>query len=439
MSQHSRSLRGRLLSVSLQVLAGGTLLIGILFFINAHHEVDELFDAQLAQMARMVVDVEPGSIARHENDHPPDHRHEYERKIGFALFSQNGQLTHHSSELLLTRLPDNCNGFRNTKIDGKRWRLFCYRNPKSGEFVVAWQSHQIRNELSGKIVGTILLPIVIGLPFLALLIWLSSGKILQPVTHLSRQIAQRTPKDLAPIEYQDTPTEIVPIIDTLNQLLQRMDAALENERRFTADAAHELRTPLAGLRIQLEVAQAQQPPNAALGKALQAVDRAISLVDALLQLARLDDIGSIELQPTKLTPLIDAAIAEHQQQAQQRGIQLRMDCQRQQPVAARPELLRTLLRNLLDNALKYTPDGGQVCVSSDAQGLAVTDNGPGIEPEHRQLLQQRFARGRDETAAGHGLGLSIAARICELHRAHLSLDWAEPGRGLKVRVDFDET
>ena len=125
MGQYSRSLRGRLLSISLQVLAGGTLLIGILFFINAHHEVDELFDAQLAQMARMVVDVEPGSIARHENDRPPDHRHEYERKIGFALFSQNGKLTHHSSELLLTSIPDNCNGFRNTKIDGKRWRLFC--------------------------------------------------------------------------------------------------------------------------------------------------------------------------------------------------------------------------------------------------------------------------------------------------------------------------
>lgn len=438
MRLNPRSLRGRLLSITLQVLAGGLLLISILFFINTHHEIDELFDAQLAQMARMLVDVEPGSVARHEQDIIPEHRHEYERKIGFAMFDRQGKLIHHSSEVVVTQRPDPCRGFRNQKIDGQRWRLFCYQHPESGEFVVAWQSHHIRNELAGQIVGSILLPLAFGLPLLALMIWWSSGKVLSPVTHLSQQIAQRTPRDLAPIESEDTPTEIVPIIDTLNQLLGRMNLALENERRFTADAAHELRTPLAALRIQIEVAQAQfsDTPIAALNKALQAVDRAVSLVDALLQLARLDDISELELQPTDLQPLIEAATAEHELQAQQCGISLICDTSTSPQVAASPELLRILLRNLLDNALKYTQSGGQVNIRCGDRYIEVADNGPGIEPEQRIRLQQRFARGRDVASTGHGLGLSIAARICELHHAQLSLDWAESGQGLLVRVVF---
>lgn len=441
MRLNPRSLRGRLLSITLQVLAGGLLLISILFFINAHHEIDELFDAQLAQMARMVVDVEPGSVARHKQDVIPEHRHEYERKIGFAMFDRQGKLIHHSSEVVVMKRPDPCRGFRNQKIDGQRWRLFCYQHPESGEFVVAWQSHHIRNELAGQIVGSILLPLALGLPLLALMIWWSSGKVLSPVTQLSYQIAQRTPRDLAPIESEDTPTEIVPIIDTLNQLLGRMNSALENERRFTADAAHELRTPLAALRIQIEVAQAQfaATPIVALNKALQAVDRAVSLVDALLQLARLDDISEVELQATDLQPLIEATIAEHELPAQQRGISL--SCANQtgpQLVAARPELLRILLRNLLDNALKYTQSGGHVNISYGNSYIEVIDNGPGIEPEQRIRLQQRFARGRDVVSTGHGLGLSIAARICELHHAQLSLDWAEPNLGLRVKVVFPE-
>ena len=197
MRLNPRSLRGRLLSITLQVLAGGLLLISILFFINTHHEIDELFDAQLAQMARMVVDVEPGSVARHKQDVIPEHRHEYERKIGFAMFDRQGKLIHHSSEVVVMKRPDPCRGFRNQKIDGQRWRLFCYQHPESGEFVVAWQSHHIRNELAGQIVGSILLPLALGLPLLALMIWWSSGKVLSPVTQLSHQIAQRTPRDLA--------------------------------------------------------------------------------------------------------------------------------------------------------------------------------------------------------------------------------------------------
>ncbi|RTK97563.1 MAG: HAMP domain-containing protein [Neisseriaceae bacterium] len=441
MKLQARSLRVRLLSISLQVLAAGTLLTGILFFINAHHEIDELFDAQLVQMADMLADIEPGSLARHEQDDARQSYHEYERKIGFALFNRDGKLIHHSSTLLLETLPDDCNGFRNMRIDGRSWRMFCHRHPTRGEAIVAWQSHHIRNELAGQIVGAILLPVLIGLPFLALLIWWSSGRVLQPLTQLSRQIAQRTPKDLSPITSRDIPAEIEPIVATLNQLLHRVDEALGNERRFTADAAHELRTPLAALRIQLEVAQAQQGTTsvAALGKALHAVDRAISLVDALLQLARLDDMDTIELQATDVAPIIDAAVAEHGQQALHRRIQLQSNCPSQHTLAVRPELLRILLRNLLDNALKYTPDGGKVCISCNANELAVIDNGPGIEPEQRRLLQQRFARGRDVTVAGHGLGLSIVARICELHKAQLELNWAEPQHGLKVRIVFPRT
>ncbi len=427
-----RSLRGRLLAVSLLVLGGGLLLTAVAVFMNAHHEIDELFDAQLAQMARTVA--ASGVSRRLVSD--TRHRHDYERQIGFALFDAQGALLQQSEEGLISRLPEKCGRFRNLWQDWQHWRMFCYRDGASGNTVLAWQSHAIRNELSGKIAISLAAPLLIVLPVLALLIWLAGGRILRPVAAVSGQLAQRNEHDLTPVAVADAPQELQPLIDTANQLLLRIRLVLDNERRFTADAAHELRTPLAGVRIQLEVAQAQLAgqPSPALDKALLAVDRANGLVAALLQLARLEALQQLQWQEIDPAQLCESIVAEAAGQAAGKGMVLQMDCLAGRTVPAEPELLAVALRNLVDNALKYSPAGSVVQVGWDGRCLFVCDQGPGIDAAQREHLLQRFARGRDVTAPGHGLGLSIVMRICELHRARLALDPVSPAGGLRAAI-----
>lgn len=435
-----RSLKSRLLLTTLAVIALGSLLIGGLLLAHARHEIDELFDAQLAQMARTLL----AQRQQHDDgeDHrPAPHRHEYERKIGFALFDDDGELIRHSSEAQISTLPPRCHGFQTIRHRAEDLRLFCSTDEDSGHVIVAWQSQTIRNELAGKIVGTIFLPMLLGLPLLAFAVWWAVGRTLRPLTGLSAQIGQRSAKDLAPIDPGSAPTEISPIITTLNQLLARIAAALEQERRFTADAAHELRTPLAALRIQIEVAQGQNDlaaGKATLGKAIQAVDRATSLVEQLLQLARLDELTSISRHHIELQQLAQAELDEHASAARGKHIRLVLEVDSPQPVEGHPELLRILLRNLLNNAIQYTPDGGTAGIRVHGRSIAVFDNGPGIAEAERQSLLQRFARGKDAGGTGHGLGLSIVSRIAELHQATIRLQHANATSGLLVLLEFPQ-
>lgn len=433
-----RSLKSRLLVTTLVVITLGSILIGGLLLAHARHEIDELFDAQLAQMARTLL-AQRQQHDDNEDHRPALHRHEYERKIGFALFDDKGELIGHSNETQISALPAHCHGFQTIRHQAEDLRLFCSTDRISGHVIVAWQSQAIRNELAGKIVGTIFLPILLGLPLLAFAVWWAIGRTLQPLTGLSTQIGQRSARDLAPIDPGSAPAEISPIIATLNQLLTRIEAALEQERRFTADAAHELRTPLAALRIQIEVAQEQNDLAAnkvTLAKAIQAVDRATSLVEQLLQLARLDEMAGISRSPLDLQQLARAELNEHAAAACAKHIQLLFEADSPQPVDGHPELLRILLRNLLNNAIQYTPDGGKAGIRIHGCSIAVFDNGPGIATTERQHLLQRFARGKDAGGTGHGLGLSIVSRIAELHQATLSLQHADSAGGLLVRLDF---
>lgn len=437
------SLKWQLLLTTLGVIGAGSLLIGAVLLAHARHEIDELFDAQLAQMARTLL-VQGQQGGDDDADHPaPAHRHEYERKIGFALFDHDGRLLRSSSsEPAFSHLPDDCEGFHSRKLRGQRLRTFCASDGDSGHIIVAWQNHAIRNELAGKIVGTIFLPVLLGIPLLAALVWWSIGRVLQPLTGLSQQIGQRSARDLAPIDPASVPDEIEPIISKLNQLLGRIASALEQERRFTADAAHELRTPLAALQIQIEVAQGQPDPQASritLNKALVAVRRATSLVEQLLQLARLDEVSGIALQPVALDELATALLADHADMAAHKQIELALEGSAPQPVLGQCDLLQIMLRNLLTNAIQYTPPGGQVTLQLAPGRIEVIDNGPGIDTGERQRLLQRFARGSEVSNSGHGLGLSIVTRIAELHQARFELADAPTGHGLRATVEFPHT
>jgi two-component system sensor histidine kinase QseC len=279
---------------------------------------------------------------------------------------------------------------------------------------------------------------------LALIIWTGVGRGLGPLKKVAGEIAQRSPSQLQPLAVRDTPEEIRPLADSLNRLLGRLDEALESERRFTANAAHELRTPLAGLKTQAQVAlRATGEPQRIqmLNKILEGVDRATHLVGQMLTLARLDpDAAAVQYGPVDLVQTAVAVVAERAPSALEKNIEIELTEDSRGTVNGDAAALAILIRNLADNAIRYTPSGGrvEVSVATRVEGvtLTVTDNGPGIPELERARVFERFYRAPGSGGQGCGLGLSIAQRIAELHGASIELAAPVTGSGLRVTVRF---
>lgn len=310
-----------------------------------------------------------------------------------------------------------------------------------------------RAELAGEIAEHLLKPMLVALPGLALVLVIAVGLALRPLRRLSDDIAARAPDRLTPIDGSDTPREILPLIERLNRLFTEIDRALHNERRFTADAAHELRTPLAALQAQAQVALGatdEATRRHALHQILAACERATRLVTQLLTLARLDAGQAPPMQELGLHALAAQVLAELAGDAIARDCELVLgegDAQ----VRGDPTLLQAALRNLVDNALKHGA-ARQVELSIARAGpdavLCIADDGRGVPAAERQTVRQRFRRGagadagdaapaaseRGPVAPGSGLGLSIVDRIVELHSGSLVLDDGPGGRGLAVRI-----
>jgi signal transduction histidine kinase len=301
-----------------------------------------------------------------------------------------------------------------------------------------------RHELLEHFVGVLLSPLLLGLPVLGGWIWFATRRGLSPLVEVAQEIEQRTADQLDPVIPETAPAELQPLLKALNSLFSRLGMSIERERAFTADAAHELRTPLAALVAQAEVAARARDSGErehALAQILIGSHRAARLVDQLLTLARLDPTSSLAMEPVRLDVLLTNGCAEHGAVALERGIELELDAVAETTVRGHADMLGILVRNLLDNALRYTPSGGLVKVAlsagEDAVVLVVSDNGPGIPAGKRGDAMRRFHRLADQASEGSGLGLSIVARIAELHGANLELGdgLGEPGGpGLAVTV-----
>jgi len=268
---------------------------------------------------------------------------------------------------------------------------------------------------------------------------------LSPLRRISTEVAHREPANLAPLEESGAPAEIAPLVRALNLLLARVEHTLESERRFTADAAHELRTPLAALKIQAQVAlRAEQGEqrSLALENLLLGVDRATHLIEQLLTLARLEPAEGMPalMANCDLAVMARQVLAEQASAALDKEIELDLRAPDSVMIQGNTGMLGILLRNLVDNAIRYAPQQGRVSVSLLSGGgrvrLEVQDSGPGIPEQERQRVFDRFYRILGNAAAGSGLGLSIVKRIADLHGASLSLAAGEHGVGLKVSVDF---
>ena len=337
---------------------------------------------------------------------------------------------------------DKRKGFRTVLIGVVPWRVFVLRSPDHGFEVQVGQPLEARTEIFEELAENLTWPALGLLTLLGVVIWLAVGRLLRPIELTALAIARKTPEDLAPVQTTDPPLELAPIIASLNTVFGRLDKALQAERRFTADAAHELRTPLAALRMKIQLLERQQPEHqSSLRKLYEDADRCTALVENLLALARLDAgrEDALVREAVDLATLCDELHRSYAAQAEARQIDLQIDC-RAAMLYGNAELLRVALRNLFDNVLRYCPPGSRVRIEArpGAQGvrLTVRDDGPGVPEPLRSQLARRFFRVLGSEQTGSGLGLSIVERIAALHGASLRFEEGLDRRGLGVILDF---
>lgn len=435
------SLRRRLLGLLLGGLTACWVATVAFSYVDAHHEIDELFDAQLAQAGQALL-----ALASHEGEGVEelgDIAHKYQRRLRFQIWRADGHLllrSNNAPDTPMTTSP----GFSET--DGKEghWRFFAQWNAERSLQVQVSENHHIRDELIGHIAWRLVLPALFGLPLLGIWVWAATRRGMSALDGVAAQIAQRAPEQLQAVTPASAPVEIRPLLEALNGLFLRVDEALEAERRFTADAAHELRTPLAGLQAQLQVAlraRDQEERERSLGNLQVGLERASHLVDQMLHLARLDpERGLPVIAPVDLAALAEDVCAELGPAILARHLEFDLEVTARAVARGQADWLRVLLRNLVDNAVRYTPDGGRLRVvvghRDGRPWLAVEDSGPGIPEADREAVLRRFHRLDQSGQPGSGLGLSIVARIAELHGAALCLGEGPDGGGLSVGVLF---
>lgn len=437
-----RSLAGLLLALLISAVTLTSLATAAISYFTARGEVDEILDGHLAQAASLLI-VQLG----HELDEIDTERaptlHEDARKVAFQVWEGARVLRLRSANAPLDALAGPAGGFSERLVDGRRWRIFSQWSGDRGYLVHVAERADTREKLARKLAARQLQPMLVAIPLLALLVWLAVRRGLHPLRALARQVAQREAQNLSPVEATTAPREVQPLVAQLNALLARLGASLDTERRFTADAAHELRTPLAAIRTQAQVALGEHEDGArrhALEAVLAGCDRLTRLIEQLLTLSRLDaQDAETRFSSCALNELAAQAVAESAPAAAAKDIELALEAPRPLEVRGNADLLRACLRNLLDNAVRYSPAGASVRLTlSDEAGRAritVEDSGPGIPREERDRVLERFHRLLGSGAEGSGLGLSIVARIVELHHAELRLEDSTLG-GLKVTIDL---
>jgi len=451
------SIRRRLLVTLLSITTLVWLFTMLESYHETQHEIEELFDAQLAQSARTLLTVAGHELSELEGIPDVAHIHflparkdgeeeglDYENKLAYQLWIQpQNKMILRSFSAPEEALSTKTNGYSTESLNGKAWRIFSLYDPTSGFQIKMGESLEIRQELSNEIATRMAVPMLIALPLFTLLIYLGVGRGLQPLQRLASTTGKREPGRLERVDTRNTPSEIEPLVDALNLLFERVELSLENERRFTADAAHELRTPLAALKIQAQVAQ-RSHDEAERSRALQqlrhGVERASRLVEQLLTLARIDpEAAQQNFSTVALRPLAEEVLATLEPFAGAKGVTLQLLSDHSPAINGQGQGIAIALRNLCDNAIRYTPQDGTVEIAIRESGgkveLCVGDSGPGIPEGERDKIFNRFYRLAGQEVEGSGLGLSIVQRIAELHRARLSLHQSALG-GLEVCLIF---
>jgi two-component system sensor histidine kinase QseC len=484
------TIRKRLLVGLISVVAILWCLVLLFAYRAAQSEVEELFDAALAQQARVLATLlvheaeeeterlqilsrlvrelgddgmrrsplfrqlveeygQEGSSNEQEDyltllsqEQSPGHR--YESKVAFLASFGDARPMLRSPKGPPFRV--NQHGYYDLKSGDDSWRVFGLNLPERGLRVQVGEQMSIRQETVEDILINSLWPMFLSLPVLGLIIWASVGKSLQPLDQVAEKVERRDPNSLQPIPTDGVPGEVTPIVDSLNRLFERVHKALENERRFTANAAHELRTPLAALKTQAQVKQLDDKDgdNAGfLNEVVDGVDRTTHLLQQLLTLARADAMQKeiILQRRVDLRSVVTDVLASITERALEKQIELSLNSPESTVnIHGDEATLSILVRNLVDNAIRYTPTGGEIQIrlvpDAATVQMVIADNGPGIPQAKRDELFQRFQRGEGVEEQGSGLGLSIVKQIVELHGAEIALSDTFSGKGLQVTLSF---
>lgn len=474
-----RSLRRRLLFLLMGTISISAILSSLFSYHTALHEIQELFDAQLAQEARIIhtsflvnpdtseyrqlqsaleqnstiLPEYPGSANESSDDVISRYGHLYERKIAFQIWDQSQQLVLRSlsaprEPLSTMGLSPDGRGFHDVVLQGNKWRVFSLWDKQGTLVVQTGEEYDIRDELAEEISQNLILIAGLVLPVVIALVLLAISYGLAPLRAVVNQIKNRDPEHLQAIPAHNTPDEIEPLIQALNQLFERMGTTLERERQFTDDAAHELRTPLAALKTQAQVAlraTKTQDRSNALQQIVHSVDRLTHLLQQLLNLARLG-AGKIQLQlkETNLYNFSNELLSQLAPMALDKQIELEMLNEADPGIylMAEESCLGMLLRNIIDNAIRYTPAKGRISLrlqmkTNNMAELCITDTGPGIPLNLQKNVFDRFYRINDSGGSGCGLGLAIAQHCAKLMHAEINLATPEAGNGLQVCVCFE--
>lgn len=436
------SLRRRLLWLLLAAILLTALVQAMSAYRTARAEADEIFDYHMQRTAMALRQGLPLSGWADPRDSQLDGQ---STEFVVQVWNADGLRLFQSARR--AGLPDHAVlGFSTLQANGSTYRVFSVAS--SSQVIQVAQDMAVRREMAGKLALRTIAPIAAAAPLLMLVAWWVVSSSLSPVARVRRQVAERQADQLAEVSEAGLPDEIRPLVHELNLLFGRVRQAFEAQKNFVADAAHELRSPLAALKLQVQGLQRAGDDAArelAVGRLAAGIDRASRLVEQLLVLARqqANAASGAPPQPVALGEIVRLAAADVAPDAQARGIELGLS-QDEPPAGAEvvghPDALRILARNLIDNAVKYTPPGGKVEVTVRRVGelwmLAVDDSGPGIAEPDRQRVLDRFYRVAGSPTTGSGLGLAIVRAIAELHGARVSLANSAALGGLRAEVVF---
>ncbi len=430
------SIRRRLLVWMLSALALVGVAASVVTYFEAREDVSDLFDYQLQQLA-LSLEHRPGAAPRVDPGDAEDRREESD--FVTQIWDRDGRLVFASqTQLTLPRAAGH--GYAMHVWNNSQWRD--YQTSWQGLTIQVAQPMSARDEMAAAMALRILVPVLVLIPFLGIIIWISVGRGLVPLDEIGAALAARSPLAMSPLSAIHLPVELAPMVSAINGLLERLSLAMETQRQFIADAAHELRTPLTAVQLQMQLverAESREERDAALAELKCGIERTIHLVRQLLALARAQPDAAIRnFSKVSIDGLARTVVAEYAVLAVDKGVDLGIG--RLEPVATMgdAESLRTMMGNLVDNAIRYTPGGGRIDLSVYPQRreavLEVEDSGPGIPHEEHSRVFDRFYRRPGSQVQGSGLGLAIVKNVVDRHRGRIILGAGRNGRGLMVTV-----
>ncbi len=392
----------------------------IWIFLSTRAEVERVLDARLMEAGRMVSslvsrqDIAGGASRKPTAELPARIQTAYDRQLSCQIWSLQGALIGRSDGAPDNKLSEQADGFSETVIGGEHWRVYAITNPALGIRVLVGDNMRMRDHLVGDVIRGLLLPALLIFPVLAGLIWFSIRRGLFPLNRIALALQQRDASDLRPLENVETTKEIAPVVRSLNGLFVRVSGLRKRERDFTAFAAHELRTPLAGLKTQAQVALASDDRairDHALRQIVVGVDRTGRLVRQLLDIsaieAREPEERRATTQPGKILRALGAELADRTKEV---TLDIASDLDTAE-IDIEPESFTLAARNLIENAVGHSPHGGVVrcrlAQEADGPAVVIEDDGPGIPEDELPRVTERFFRGRNKAAVGSGLGLAI--------------------------------